>query len=107
MLGPEIDMVSLAAVKDRPTLMMAQKTRPVGRIATLLVLVSLCGHVSGALAQNDLHPLAPPDLSSPRSTLVDFQTLMNTAYFHWKTEGRSFHNRTQRATISHLAHQFF
>ena len=78
------------------------------RIAVVFLALMAGGHGMCALAQdNNLHPLAPPDLSSPRSMLSDFTTLMNTAYYHWKTEGRSFENRRQRAIIAHLSHQFF
>ena len=59
------------------------------------------------LAQGNPHPLAPPDLSSPRATLTNFLTLMNNAYYHWKTEGRTYENRVQRAAIARMAHQFF
>jgi len=50
--------------------------------------------------KNDPHPLAIPDLSSPRATLTNFLALMNGAYFHWKTEGRTYQNRVQRAAIT-------
>jgi MscS family membrane protein len=32
---------------------------------------------------------------------------MDTAYHHWKSEGRTYENRVQRAAIARLAHQFF
>jgi MscS family membrane protein len=78
------------------------------RTVAIAFLTFVSGHAMCALAEdNNLHPLAPPDLSSPRAALTDFETLMNTSYYHWKTEGRSFENRRQRAIIAHLAHQFF
>src|SRR5207344_2926596 len=64
-------------------------------------------HGPGAFAQDQPHPLAPPDLSSPRATLTSFLTLINSAYYHWNAEGRTYQNRIQRAAITRLAHQFF
>jgi MscS family membrane protein len=75
--------------------------------AAILLLAIFWGPVLGARAEGDSHPLAPPDLSSPRAALTNFLTLMNGAYFHWKAEGRTYENRVQRAEITHLAHQFF
>src|SRR6266513_1889860 len=81
--------------------------RSTSRIA-VIVLVTIVGvHSLCALAQSQPHPLAPPDLSSPRATLRNFLKLMDTAYHYWKSEGRTYENRGQRAAIGRLAHQFF
>lgn len=75
-------------------------------LATLGVTAWLVGFAH-AQESSIGHPLAPPDLSSPRATLTNFVALMNDAYFHWKAEGRTYENRLQRAAIARLAHQFF
>lgn len=81
--------------------------QPIRRIAAIVLVTIVWGHGRCAHAQTDPHPLAPPDLSSPRASLTNFLALMNGAYFHWKTEGRTYENRVQRAAIARLAHQFF
>jgi MscS family membrane protein len=81
--------------------------QPIRRIAAIVLVMIVWGHAVCALAQSDPHPLAPPDLSSPRATLTNFLALMNGAYGHWKTEGRTYENRVQRAAIARLAQQFF
>jgi len=81
--------------------------QPTRRIAAIVLVAIISGHAGCALAQTNPHPLAPPDLSSPRAALTNFLTLMNGAYQHWKTEGRTYQNRRQRAAITRLAHQFF
>ena len=81
--------------------------QPSRRIATIVLATIIWGQVVGARAQSDLHPLAPPDLSSPRAALTNFLTLMDGAYSHWKSEGRTYQNRLQRAAIARVAHQFF
>src|SRR5205814_5958405 len=87
--------------------MRAPTIRLTSRVA-VLVLVTIVGvHSLCALAQSQPHPLAPPDLSSPRATLTNFLALMDTAYHHWKSEGRTYENRVRRAAIARLAHQFF
>jgi len=78
-----------------------------GLVPVALLAVSLLVHVVSVAAQSEAHPLAPPDLSSPRATLTNFLALMNDACFHWKAEGRTYENRVQRAAIARLAHQFF
>src|SRR5947207_13885586 len=81
--------------------------RSTSRIA-VVVLVTIVGvHSLCALAQSQPHPLAPPDLSSPRATLTNFLKLMATAYHYWKSEGRTSENRVRRAAIARLAHHFF
>lgn len=80
--------------------------RSTSRIA-VIVLVTIVGvHSLCALAQSQPHPLAPPDLSSPRATLTNFLKLMDTAYHYWKSEGRTYENRGQRAAIGRLAQRF-
>jgi MscS family membrane protein len=64
-------------------------------------------HAICAPAQSDARPLAPPDLSSPRATIESFDAVMNAAYLHWKTEGRTYQNRAQRAAIAQYSHYFF
>src|SRR5205814_9977179 len=87
--------------------MRAPTIRLTSRVA-VLVLVTIVGvHSLCALAQSQPHPLAPPDLSSPRATLTNFLALMDTAYHHWKSEGRTYENRVGRAAIARRAHQFF
>ena len=77
------------------------------RIAVIGCATILGLHSMYALAQSEPNPLATPELSSPRDTLRNFLTLMDNAYHRWKTEGRTYENRAQRAAISRLAHQFF
>jgi len=73
----------------------------------VIILVTIVGvHSLCALAQSQPHPLAPPDLSSPRATLTNFLKLMDTAYHYWKSEGRTYENRGQRAAIGRLAQRF-
>src|SRR5438552_2005640 len=80
--------------------------RSTSRIA-VIVLVTIVGlHSLCALAQSQPHPLAPPDLSSPRATLTNFLKLMDAAYHYWKSEGRTYENRGQRAAIGRLAQRF-
>src|SRR6266540_2368724 len=79
----------------------------ISRIAVIILAAILGLHSMYALAQSEPHPLAPPELFSPRDTLRNFLALMNDAYHRWKTEGRTYENRAQRAAISRLAHQFF
>ncbi len=80
---------------------------PIRQLALVVLAACVWGHATFALAQGDPHPLAPPDLSSPRATLMNFMALMNRAYYYWKTEGRTYQNRDQRGAITRLAHQFF
>ena len=81
--------------------------QPARKFAAIILVGIVWGNALCAHAQSDPHPLAPPDLSSPRATLVSFLTLTSNAYYHWKTEGRTYENRVQRAAITRLAHQFF
>src|SRR5205823_15090209 len=81
--------------------------RSTSRIAVIVLATILGLHSLYALAQSEQHPLAPPDLSSPRAMLTNFLKLMDNAYTRWKTEGRTYQNRVQRAAIARVAHQFF
>src|SRR5207248_10944393 len=86
--------------------MRAPTIRLTSRVA-VIVLVTIVGvHSLCALAQSQPHPLAPPDLSSPRATLTNFLKLMDTAYHYWKSEGRTYENRGQPAAIGRLAQRF-
>ncbi len=70
-----------------------------GRFNRLLLLpLLLVGlHTLPAAAQEDSHPLAPPDTTSPRSTLEYFTHHMNRAYQIQLTEG--FKSPTARAHV--------
>src|SRR5439155_296550 len=81
--------------------------KSIGRITLIIVAAVLGLHSMYALAQSEQHPLAPPELSSPRDTLRSFMTLMDNAYQRWKTEGRTYANRAERGAITRLAHQLF
>ena len=79
--------------------------RPFRGIAAAFVVLWLfvgCTAVDAAT-----NPLAPPNLSSPRATLMDFLALMNTAYRHWKSEDQTDEARRERAKIGRIAQQFF
>src|SRR5437868_11386322 len=80
--------------------------RSTSRIAVIILVTIVGVHSLCALAQSQPHPLAPPDLSSPRATLTNFLKLMDTAYHYWKSEGRTYENRGQRAAIGRLAQRF-
>src|SRR5712675_2438921 len=77
------------------------------KIAGIVLMTILCGQAPRARAQSQPHPLAPPDLSSPRATLTNFLMLANGAYRFWKTEGRTYQNQAQRTAIASRAQQFF
>ena len=81
--------------------------QPLRRITALVLVTIVLGPAVGARAQNRAHPLAPPDLSSPRATLTNFLNFANAAYQLWRTEGRTYQNRAQRAAIADHAQQFF
>src|SRR5438876_10075269 len=87
--------------------MRTQTIKSIGRITLIIVAAVLGLHSMYALAQSEQHPLAPPELTSPRDTLRSFMTLMDKAYQRWKTEGRTYANRAERGAITRLAHQFF
>jgi MscS family membrane protein len=73
-----------------------------------VALVGVCwAHSVGAFAHDRAHPLAPPDLSSPRATLTNFLTLMDRAYARWKSEADTDDDRIEREAIARVAHQFF
>lgn len=86
---------------------MTPPVQPIRNFAVVVLAVIICSRASCALAESEPHPLAPPDLSSPRATLTGFLALMNNAYYHWTTEGRTYENRVQREAIARLAQQFF
>ena len=78
------------------------------RRLVLVVLAALVWeHGTFALAQIDQHPLAPPDLSSPRATLTSFMAVMNGVYHRFKTEGRIYQNLAQLAATARLGPIFF
>ena len=87
--------------------MRTQTIKSIGRITLIIVAAVLGLHSIYALAQSEQHPLAPPELTSPRDTLRSFMTLMDNAYRRWNTEGRTYANRAERGAITRLAHQFF
>jgi len=77
-------------------------------LLALLVFAALfCEHATFALAQSEQHPLAPPDFSSPRASLMSFKAVMNAVYQRWKTEGRSYQNRAQLAAAGRLGPMAF
>jgi len=80
---------------------------PICRLALVVLAAFVWEHAAFAVAQGDQHPLAPPDLSSPRATLASFFDLMNTVYQRWKTEGRTYQNRAQRMAANRLGPRFF
>ena len=76
-------------------------------LALLVFAALICEHATFALAQSEQHPLAPPDFSSPRATLMSFKAVMNAVYQRWKTEGRSYQNRAQLAAAARLGPMAF
>src|SRR5262249_10367734 len=77
------------------------------RLTFLILAAVVWQHATFALAQSEQHPLAPPDLSSPRATLMSFKAVMNAVYQRWKTEGRSYQNRAQLAAAARLGPMAF
>jgi len=77
------------------------------KIAGITLLLIAGGQTPSIRAQGQPHPLAPPDLSSPRATLTNFLMLTSGAYRYWKTEGRTYQNQAQRTAIASRAQQFF
>jgi small-conductance mechanosensitive channel len=71
-----------------------------------VLVAAVCGHASPARADR-AHPLAPPDLSSPRATLTNFLALMDKAHGHWKSKSQTEQDRLERMAIARVAHQFF
>lgn len=70
----------------------------VGAVILLACLFSV-GPV--AWAQDTEHPLEPPDTSSPRATLVTFNTIANQALDIMRSgEGRTYHNLAQRLALA-------
>jgi len=49
--------------------MRTQTIKSIGRITLIIVAAVLGLHSMYALAQSEQHPLAPPELTSPRDTL--------------------------------------
>ena len=76
-------------------------------LACVVVAALTWQHAVFARAQGEQHPLAPPDLSSPRATLMSFNAVTNAVYQRWKTEGRSYQNRAQLAAAARLAPMAF
>jgi len=72
----------------------------------VVVLLVVCS-AHAALAHDKMHPLAPPDLSSPRATLTNFLALMDRAYARWTSESGTDEDRIEREAIGRIAHQFF
>lgn len=77
------------------------------RFLILVLVAMILGDFLHVQAQSDIHPLAPPDLSSPRATLQSFLAVMDNAYQVSKSEGRTYKNRGQRATIARTTERFF
>ena len=79
-----------------------QRIRQVGRILAIALLLN-CPGARPAAALPETHPLAPPDLTSPRATMAYFNREMNLAYQIQLQEGfRSpeARNHIRRATRS-------
>ncbi len=81
--------------------------RTTAGVMRIVLLMALWGHASCVHADADPHPLAPPDLSSPRATLTNFLSLMNEAHSRWTPGSRSEQQRTERNAIAQVAYQFF
>ncbi len=79
--------------------------RSINRIFAV-ALVAVCWGYAVA-AHDRAHPLAPPDLSSPRATLTNFLALMDRAYLQWTSERSTEDDRVEREAIARVAHQFF
>ena len=80
--------------------------RIANRVVTLALLAS-CWACVAADAYDKAHPLAPPDLSSPRAALKNFIALMDGAYARWTSEAGSEEDRIEREAIGRIAHRFF
>jgi len=80
--------------------------RVVNRIITIALMAS-CWACVAADAYDNAHPLAPPDLSSPRAALENFIALMDQAYARWTSEAGGDEDRIERAAIGRIAHRFF
>jgi len=95
-----------AAAISRAVGILALTTQPVRNLIAIVLVATLCGHATPARADR-LHPLAPPDLSSPRATLMNFLALMDKAHGHWKSTSQTEQDRAERGAIARVAHQFF
>lgn len=73
----------------------------------MLVVAVLAMLGADVAAQTRAHPLAPPDLSSPRATLTHFLAHMNRAYARWKAEDVTEEDRAERVAIARIAKEFF
>jgi MscS family membrane protein len=73
-------------MRRNPALAKPYTPRHIGRCLLLALVLTGFGALPAA-AIPDLHPLAPPDLSSPRSTLAYFNQQMNQAYQIQLTDG--------------------
>ena len=80
--------------------------RVANRIVTVALMAS-CWACVAADAYDKAHPLAPPDLSSPRAALENFIALMDQAYARWTSEAGGDEDRIERAAIGRIAHRFF
>jgi MscS family membrane protein len=74
------------------------------RAIGIVLLTATCGY---AFAELRAHPLAPPDLSSPRATLSHFLTHMDRVYARWKADDSTDDERAERAAIARIAQEFF
>lgn len=77
----------------------------INRIVVAVLLAVCSPHAT--FAHDKAHPLAPPDLSSPRATLTNFLALMDRAYARWTSESGTDEDRIEREAIGRIAHQFF
>ena len=81
--------------------------RTINRVITVALMAACWAYAAGAIAHDRAHPLAPPDLSSPRATLTNFIGLMDRAYARWTSAESSDEDRFEREAIARIAHQFF
>ena len=95
-----------AAENHRVARIRALIRQPVRNLLAIVLVATICGQASPARADR-AHPLAPPDLSSPRATLKNFLALMDKAHGHWKSASQTEQDRLERLAIAHVAHQFF
>ncbi len=81
--------------------------RTINRIITVALMAACWAYAAGASAHDKAHPLAPPDLSSPRATLMNFIAVMDRAYDRWTADMDSDEDRIEREKIARISHQFF